>query len=259
VPRPRASNFTYPRWAQRFPVPLIRTLVYHLITLPLTYLFSWPKIVGREHLRDVRGPVLVVSNHITYVDQGFILAALPFRLRKLAIAMEGERLEAMRSQPETFTTAATYRAAKPISGAAGVLAAFSRIRRRVTLPLAYYLSVALFNVFPLPKLSGFRESFAFAGELADRGYSIAVFPEGLRTTNGDIGAFRSGIGLLANGLNGPIVPVRIDGLWEVKERGWRIVAPWRAISVHIGEPVVYETGEAPETIAQDLERRVRSL
>jgi len=39
----------------------------------------------------------------------------------------------------------------------------------------YFLVVALFNVFPLPRTSGFRESFRFAGELADRGFSVLVF------------------------------------------------------------------------------------
>jgi long-chain acyl-CoA synthetase len=258
---PARTTFTYPRWAQRFPIPIIRTIAYHLITLPLTYLFSWPKIVGREHLRGLRGPVLVVANHITYVDQGFILAALPFRLRKLAIAMEGERLEAMRSQTQTFTTAPTFRATQAVSPDTmkGRLARAWESRRKMTLPLAYYLATALFNVFPLPKLSGFRKSFAFAGELADKGYSILVFPEGLRTVNGEISEFRSGMGLLAEGLHVPVVPMRIRGLWEVNQRGWRIVAPWGAISVHIGEPVSYPATTPPEDIARDLESRVRAL
>jgi long-chain acyl-CoA synthetase len=30
----------------------------------------------------------------------------------------------------------------------------------------------------LPRQTGFRESFAYAGESVDRGYSILVFPDG---------------------------------------------------------------------------------
>jgi len=35
--------------------------------------------------------------------------------------------------------------------------------------------------FPLPQFSGFRESFRFAGESADRGYSVLVFPKAKST------------------------------------------------------------------------------
>ena len=34
--------------------------------------------------------------------------------------------------------------------------------------------------------SGFRESFAYAGEAVDRGYSVLVFPEGRHTTDGEM-------------------------------------------------------------------------
>ena len=44
--------------------------------------------------------MLVVCNHIADVDVGFILAALPARLRhKLATAAGGEALEALRTPP----------------------------------------------------------------------------------------------------------------------------------------------------------------
>ena len=39
------------------------------------------------------GPFLVTCNHVTYIDVGFVLLALPPRLRrKLAVGMLGERL-----------------------------------------------------------------------------------------------------------------------------------------------------------------------
>ena len=50
----------------------------------------------------------------------------------------------------------------------------------------WILGVSLLNLFPLPREAGFRESFAFAGESVDRGYSILVFPEGRHTTDGKI-------------------------------------------------------------------------
>ena len=122
----------------------------------------------------------------------------------------------------------------------------------------YFLVVSLFNVFPLPKKSGFRESFQFAGESADRGYSILVFPEGELTPDGKLHAFQSGIGLLAKNLRLPVLPMRIDGLWEVKLTGWRFARPGK-VGVTIGVPVEYPPGTSPEQIARDLELRVRGL
>ena len=67
--------------------------------------------------------------------------------------------------------------------------------KRIRWFFTYYLLLIFFNAFPLPRRSGFRESFAFAGEAMDRGYSILVFPEGELTKDGHLQKFRPGIGL----------------------------------------------------------------
>lgn len=232
--RARTHEYSYPRWAQRWPITWIRIFVYYLLALPATLLMAWPRVVGREKLRNVPGPVLIVSNHITYVDVGFVLAALPPRLRhRLAVAMEGERLWALRY---------------PVPG--------TNLIWRIVHPLVYFLVVALFNVFPLPKMSGFRDSFAYAGESADRGYSVLVFPEGRRTRTGEIAPFQSGIGMLAARLNLPVVPMRIDGLFELKQRGKRFSRPG-SVTVRIGEPVRVDSQLSAEEITRELEMGVR--
>jgi len=236
--RPRAfgAGYDYPRWPQRWPVTWIRLAFYYLLTRPATLMMAWPRVTGRNHLRDLRGPVLVVSNHVTYVDVGFVLAALPPRLRhRLAVAMSAETLWEMRQPPPHLNF-------------------FRRILER----LSYFLVVALFNVFPLPQKTGFRESFEFAGESADRGYSVLVFPEGQRTQDGRLSPFRSGIGLLVDRLRLPVVPMRIDGLFELKRRRRRFSRPG-TVQVKIGEPVRFPPESDPGEIAGDLERRVAAL
>jgi long-chain acyl-CoA synthetase len=122
----------------------------------------------------------------------------------------------------------------------------------------YFLVVALFNVFPLPKRSGFRESFRFAGDLADRGWSVLVFPEGDMTPDGKLQPFRAGIGLLASNLRLPVVPIRIDGAYEIREARSRFNRPGR-IRVYIGKPVEFPAAADPQQIARVLEQRVASL
>lgn len=233
----RRSDFRYPRWAQRFPVPAIRAAIYYLLVWPATHLLAHPRVRGRENLRGVRGPALIVSNHVTRrTDIGFILAALPLRFRhRLATAMGGETLGTMRHPPREWF-----------------------FLKRWIYRLNYFLVVALFNVFPLPQRSGFRESFQFAGESVDRGYSVLVFPEGELTSDGTMAHFERGVGLLANNLGVPVVPMRIDGLWQVKQTGWRFARPGK-IKVTIGAPVSFAPATPSEQIVRELESRVKRL
>ena len=233
---PVRTEFAFPRWAQRWPVTWIRTLMYYLLTWPATQLMARPHVSGRENLRGVNGPVLVISNHVIYLDVGFVLAALPMRLRhRLVVAMGGERLAEMRRPPAEWPLA-----------------------RRWLQRVNYFLVVSLFNVFPLPKKSGFRESFRFAGDLADRGWSILVFPEGDLTPDGKLQPFRAGIGLLASNLKIPVVPLRIDGAYEIRQAGSKFNRPGR-IQVHIGKPLEFPAGSDPEEIASTLEQSVAQM
>ncbi len=235
-PESKPQEHDFPRWAQRWPIAWLRTFVHYLLVWPATRLLTYPKITGRRNLRQVQGPVLIVSNHVAYLDAGFVLAALTPRLRhRLAIGMQAEELSGLR------------RPARDLN-----------IFRRLLLRTQYFLVVALFNVFPLPRESDFRSSFLFAGDLADRGWSILVFPEGHRTEDGGIAPFRSGIGLLATQLALPVVPMRIKGLFDLRQRRKRYARPG-TVSVSVGEPVCFTLQTAPESIARELERRVREL
>jgi long-chain acyl-CoA synthetase len=228
--------YHYPRWVQRWPITWIRQVADHLLLLPAVFLLAWPRIEGRENLRGVRGPVLVISNHIDDVDVGFIKAALSAPLRrKLAVATGGEALEALRTPPATHN-----------------------IFLRVYDWIRWSLGVQLLNLFPLPREAGFRESFAFAGETVDRGYSVLVFPEGRHTEDGKMRSFRAGIGLLANNLRVPIVPMRIDGLYELKKAKKRFASP-HTVRVKIGKPVQFEPESDPQWMAQELQKIVEGL
>ena len=118
--------------------------------------------------------------------------------------------------------------------------------------------MALLNLFPLPRAAGFRESFEYAGECIDRGYSVLVFPEGQHTIDGELRPFRSGIGLLANNLRLPIVPLRIDGLFERKQADKKFAWPGQ-IRVKIGSPITFSAQRDPNEIACELRDSVASL
>ena len=87
---------------------------------------------------------------------------------------------------------------------------------------------------------------------------MLVFPEGQHTTDGKVRPFRSGMGLLANNLRIPIVPMRIDGLFELKQAGKRFAKP-HTIRVKIGQPVSFDQETDPAAIARELQSRVEEL
>jgi long-chain acyl-CoA synthetase len=124
--------------------------------------------------------------------------------------------------------------------------------------IKWILGVSLLNLFPLPRQAGFRESFAYAGESVDRGFSILVFPEGHHTTDGKIHPFQAGAGLLANNLAIPIVPMRIDGLFELKKAGKKIARPGQ-IQIKIGSPVRFPVDSDPRWIASQLQKQIEDL
>jgi long-chain acyl-CoA synthetase len=233
VPRVR---YHYPGWALHWPVTWIRLVAHYVLLRPAVFLLGWPQIRGRTKLQGVRGPVLVVCNHIDDVDVGFVLTALPARFRhRLAAAAGGESMEALRTPPAERS---------PIGKI------FDRIK--------WILGAALLNIFPLPREAGFRESFQYAAEAADRGYSVLVFPEGRHTTTGEMLPFRAGAGILANELKIPVLPMRIDGLFEIKKAGKRMAAPGE-IRVTMGQPIRFASGRDPEEIARELQKRVEEL
>jgi long-chain acyl-CoA synthetase len=239
APSARRTDFVYPLWTLSAPMRWIRLAVYYALVWPATQFFGHPRIVGREHFRELRGPILVVSNHITRRDDsGLIMFALPARYRHmLATAVGGETLQTMRHPPREWF-----------------------FGKRWAYQIGYWLMTALFTTFPLPQLSGFRESFRFAGTAIDRGYSVLVFPEGHGndTETGEMDKFQSGVGLLAENLNVPIVPMRIDGAWKMRREGRRI-ARRGEIMIRIGAPVRFSAGTPPEAIAARLREIIAAL
>src|ERR1051326_5511672 len=236
APEARQADYPYARWAQNWLVRWIRVLVYHAVTLPYIMIMARPKIIGGQRVKNFHGPALIISNHVAQIDIGFLMAGLPLRFRnRLGVAMQGEQLKAMRHPPQDWF-----------------------FLKRWWEQLQYVLIATFFNVFSMPQRAKYREAFRYAGELADHGCNVVIFPEGRRTQTGEMAPFRSGIGLLATQLNLPVIPMRIDGLFPFKIAK-KHYAPPHAVQVRIGDPVRFEPTADPEEIAKELQRIVAGL
>jgi long-chain acyl-CoA synthetase len=228
-------DFLYPHWPWWKLVQWIRSAFLELIAQPFVWFLGNPRVVAPRNL-PVNEPMLIICNHVTTYDGALVEYALPGRMRRrVAAVMLGEMLEDFRHFRD------------PDTG-----------RFMLFAPAAYWLLTALYNVFPLPRRKDFQRSFAHAGEALDRGYNVLVFPEGTRSAEGQLAAFRPGIGMLVKQAHAAVLPVAILGLGElkVKGRGW-----FRSgkIEVRAGEPLRFGPLESEAAITERLHAAVSAL
>ena len=236
--RPPASvpePIDFPSWNRSLPARTIRRLSLPTWILPIARIFARIQVDGREHLERLTGPVLFAANHQSHMDAPAILAALPPRYRyRLAPAMAKEFFKA-HFFPEQFGRRAWF-----------------------TNSLNYYLAALFFNAFPLPQReAGARQTLRYIGELFGEGYSVLIFPEGLRTQAGEIGAFRAGVGMIASRLGVPVVPIRLEGLDKVLHQKAKMATPGPA-RVAFGQPLRLE-GDDFAALARQVEEAVKRL
>ena len=79
--------------------------------------------------------------------------------------------------------------------------------------------------------------------------SLVVFPEGARTFTGHMGVFKRGAFMLADELQLPVVPLTINGSFDVMPRmrdfHW---VTWSPLSLTIHKPI-YPIGQGKDNIA----------
>ena len=230
-----AEPVDFPSWNRAWPVRLVRRISQATWILPLARIFAWVRVSGLEHLERIEGPVVFASNHQSHFDVPVILIALPGKIRAtIAPAMAKEFFKA-HFFPAEFST-----------------------RQVITNRLNYYLSAFFFNTFPLPQReAGARQTLRYIGEVTGDGFSVLIFPEGVRSDSGEIKPFRGGIGMIGSRLGLPIVPVRIDGVDRVLHTSWKMAKPG-PVSVTFGAPIRL-SGDNYADLARQVEQAVRDL
>lgn len=76
-------------------------------------------------------------------------------------------------------------------------------------------------------------------ENLEQGISMAIFPEGTRTYDGKMGEFKRGAFMLASQLERPIVPITINGSYEVFNRNATMIS-YHPLELIIHKPISVE-------------------
>ncbi len=87
--------------------------------------------------------------------------------------------------------------------------------------------------------SAIRETMEEAKHQISTGMSVVVFPEGSRTFTGRVGKFKRGAYMLAVEFGLPVVPITIDGAFQVLPRTG-ILPHWGHIILTIHKPIYAE-------------------
>lgn len=93
-----------------------------------------------------------------------------------------------------------------------------------------------------------QETITKAYHILQDGISLVVFPEGARTFTGKMGRFKKGAYFLADELQLPVVPLTIDGSFEVLPRTGGFIHH-HSLKLTIHEPI-YPTCKGPENIKE---------
>jgi long-chain acyl-CoA synthetase len=188
---------------QRRPVATVLLFVVLRFLVSAARLVLRIEVSGREHLPP-RGPYLISPNHQSYIDSFLVAGAVPFGVFRQLFFVGAS---------EYFETAFTAR-----------LARFAR-------------------VIPVDPDSSLVPAMQAGGFGLRHGKILVLFPEGERSIDGTVRAFKKGAAILSHHLGAPIVPVAIDGLYPLWPRNrpinWRLLRPWRRprVAVRFGLPL----------------------
>ena len=107
--------------------------------------------------------------------------------------------------------------------------------------------------------SKIRKTYEQAREILKEGYSVTVFPEGARTFTGHMAQFKKGAFSLADELQLPVVPLTINGSFDVLPRmkGFNFIT-WHPLSLTIHEPI-YPVGQGPENVEATMRQAYDSV
>ena len=178
------------------------------------------RVLGRQHLPQDQ--FVMVANHASHLDALCLLSALP-----------------LKAIQKTYPAAA-------------------KDYFFTTMPKVAFSAIVV-NAMPFDRKENPRAGLELCRELlATPGHALILFPEGTRSTTGEIAPFKPGIGYLTAGTKVPVVPCYLDGAFRAWPKGAWFPRPYR-LTLRIGEPVTFADESNPKAVAATLEETVRSL
>jgi len=187
----------------------------------LRLVFAPTTVRGAEHVRALRGPVVIVANHASHADTMIVATALPAAVRRRLVV----------------AAAADY---------------FFSNR------LTSFVSRLFVGAIPVARDKVNRSTLELCHRLLGEGWSLLLYPEGGRSHDGTIGEFKPGAAWIARRAGVPVLPVLLDGTFDVLPKG-RSLPTRHRVTVSFGEPLSVADGEDARSFNRRIESAVRDL
>jgi long-chain acyl-CoA synthetase len=156
------------------------------------------KVVGRAFIPHNRNTI-VVANHASHLDMGFV---------RHALGTYGEDITTLAAQDYFF--------------------------EKNTLQRAFFENLT--NLKAVDRKGGLRASERQAAEILSRGRTMLIFPEGTRSTDGEIREFKALLGHLALTYGVDILPLHLGGTRDAMPKGGKLPTK-RDLEARIGPPI----------------------
>jgi 1-acyl-sn-glycerol-3-phosphate acyltransferase len=187
-------------------------------------------VEGRDHLPE--SPFIICSNHTSHIDSAVLMTA----------------------SRRAFSSFALLGASDYFFGS-----------RRVKFVVSRFMNVIPIDRQAQPK--SLRRSLAMCDDFLQRtDGNLILYPEGTRSSSGEMQAFKNGAGLFAVELGVPVVPAYIDGAHKILAKG-KNVPRLGAVTVRFGEPIRFASNSSDPLLGRGvrkaavelLEQRIRGL
>ncbi|QRK08773.1 AMP-binding protein [Archangium violaceum] len=158
------------------------------------------KVTGKPFIPMNRN-FLVIANHTSHLDMGLV---------KVVLGEQGQRLTTLAARDYFFDT---------------------------PLKRAYFENFT--DLLPMDRHGSLRESLRLAGNALRQGFNLLIFPEGTRSTTGELLEFKPTLGYLALTYQVDVLPIYLKGTYEALPKG-RMLPKSRELEAHIGPALTYE-------------------
>jgi long-chain acyl-CoA synthetase len=156
------------------------------------------EVTGRAFIPHNRNTI-IAANHASHLDMGLV---------KYALGSYGQKMVSLAAQ-DYFFEGNKYRK-------------------------AFFENFT--NLAPMPRGSSLRQALRQAGDLIEQGNTVLIFPEGTRSTDGEVHEFKSAVGHLALHHNIDILPVWLGGTHRALPKGATLIKH-REVEARIGAPL----------------------
>lgn len=209
-------------WARRPSARLVRRVFLNTVWEPVIEYYAEPQVRNADRLQALgRSGAIFAANHHSHADTVLLMTALPKPWRNRLF----------------------------IGGAADYF---------FTSKTTSVLSALFIGAVPISRTGISRRTIEQPIKLLKRDWSMVIYPEGGRSTDGWAHDFKAGVAFLSKHSGAPVVPVHVDGTGSVMPKGqnW----PTRAkVTVNFGHPMEMAEDESNQQFTDRIEAAIALL